>query len=171
MRGLFVIHMSHPARRLFFPLWVLTYWKETLLLCMHVTAPWSRAELWLTKEKASTASYCSPERRHLCEEAEAMFLAIPWAGNVHGFTEAEPVLKLASYLSPDWLVTTHGNHQFDLLRWNVTRSGIDLQSLCEVVNLNFFQKMMQVYCARDDTPYSELAIYRMSDRSLQMVHG
>lgn len=144
----------HPARQLYFPLWVLTYWKETSLLCMHVAAPWSRAELWLMKEKNSTASYHSPDRRRLCEEAQAMFLAIPWAGNVHGFTEAEPVIKLATYLSHDWLATTHGNHQLDLLRWDLARSGTDPQSLCEVVNLSFFQKMMQVYHARNDTPYS-----------------
>ena len=32
---------SHPARQLYFPLWVLTYWKETSLLRMHVIGPWS----------------------------------------------------------------------------------------------------------------------------------
>jgi len=80
---------SHPARQLHFPLWVLTYWREASLLRMYVTGPWSRAELWLTKERTATASYRSPDRRRLCEEAQAMFLSIPWAGDVHGFTEAE----------------------------------------------------------------------------------
>ncbi|KAH9997394.1 hypothetical protein BJV74DRAFT_768368, partial [Russula compacta] len=90
----------------------------------------------------------------LCKEAQAMFLAIPWAGDVHGFTEAEPVIKLATYLSHDWLATTHGNHQLDLLQWDLAHSGMDPQSLCKVMNLSFFQKMMQVYHARNNTPYS-----------------
>ena len=90
---------SHPARQLHFPLWVFTYWMETSLLCMYMTGPWSSAELWLTKERTATASYHSPDRQCLCEEAQAMFLAIPWAGDVHRFTKAEPVIKLASYLS------------------------------------------------------------------------
>ena len=30
---------SHPARQLYFPLWVLTYWKELSLLCMYVIRP------------------------------------------------------------------------------------------------------------------------------------
>ena len=145
---------SHPARQLYFPLWVLTYWKETSLLRMYVVGPWSRAELWLTKQRATTASYRSPDTRRLCEDAQALFLNIPWAGDVHGFTEAEPIMKLACYLSEGWLATTHGNQQLDLLRWNIAHSGIDPQSLCEVVNLNFFQKLVQIYRARDAAPYS-----------------
>jgi len=78
---------SHPARQLHFPLWVFTYWKETSLLRTYVTSPWSGAELWLTKERTAAASYRSPDR--CCEEAQAMFLAIPWAGDVHGFTEGQ----------------------------------------------------------------------------------
>ena len=31
---------SHPAQQLYFPLWVLTYWKELSLLCMYVIGPW-----------------------------------------------------------------------------------------------------------------------------------
>jgi hypothetical protein len=89
---------SHPAQQLHFPLWVLTYWKETSLLQMYVTGPWSRAELWLMKQRAATASYRSPDWRRLCEDAQAAFLSISWAGDVHGFTEAEPITKLASYL-------------------------------------------------------------------------
>lgn len=146
--------VSHPARQLYFPLWVLTYWKETSLLRMHVIGPWSRAELWLTKQRTTTASYRAPDMRRLCEDAQAMFLSIPWAGDVHGFTEAEPITKLACYLSEEWLATTHGNHQLDLLRWNIARSGIDPQSLCEVVNLNFFNKMVQIYRTRDAAPYN-----------------
>ncbi|KAF8495278.1 hypothetical protein F5888DRAFT_1616082 [Russula emetica] len=86
-----------------------------------------------------------------------MFLAIPWAGDVHGFTEAEPTIKLACYLSRNWLATTHGTHQLDLLRWNLARSGMNPNSLCEVVNLSFFQKMVQIYHTRDTTPYSAAA--------------
>jgi hypothetical protein len=148
---------SHPARRLYFPLWVLTYWREASLLCMDIIAPWSRAELWLMKEKSGTTSYRSPDKRRLCEEAQAMFLAIPWAGDVHGFTEAEPTIKLACYLSRNWLATAHGNHQLDLLRWNLTRSGVNPKSLCEIVNLSFFKKVMQIYRTRDTMPYSAAA--------------
>ncbi|KAF8220355.1 hypothetical protein L208DRAFT_1054374, partial [Tricholoma matsutake] len=96
----------------------------------------------------------SPDRRHLCEEAQAMFLAIPWAGDVHRFTEAEPVIKLASNLSQDWLATTHSNHQLNLLQWNVAHSGMDPKSLCEVMNLSFFHKIVQIYRTRNTTPYN-----------------
>jgi hypothetical protein len=86
-----------------------------------------------------------------------MFLAISWAGDVHGFTEAEPTLKLACYLSWNWLATTHGNHQLDLLWWNLARSGVNSNDLCEVVNLNFFQKIVQIYHTKDMAPYSAAA--------------
>jgi hypothetical protein len=82
-----------------------------------------------------------------------MLLSIPWAGDVHGFTEAEPITKLAGYLSEEWLATTHGNHQLDLLQWNIAHSGTDPESLCEVVNLSFFHKMVQIYHTRNTNPY------------------
>jgi hypothetical protein len=44
---------------------------------------------------------------------------LPWADDVYGFTEDEPIMRLADYLSEKWLSTVHVNQQLDLLQWEL----------------------------------------------------
>lgn len=61
--------------------------------------------------------------RKNCDAAQTALLGLPWAGNVCGVEEARPRMKLAAYLSQNWLSTTHMDQQFDLLRIDVERAG------------------------------------------------
>ncbi|KAF8055630.1 hypothetical protein FPV67DRAFT_1435028 [Lyophyllum atratum] len=108
-----------------------------------------QAELWLTK-KLNT--FRKPEKRRICEDAQSALRSLPWAGKTYGFTEDEPATRLAEYLSDAWLATVHINQQLDLLRWHVLRSaGSDTK--CEVVNVEFFRKVLEVYRDREKVPY------------------
>jgi hypothetical protein len=77
---------------------------------------------------------------------------LPWAGDVYGFTEDEPVTRLADYLSDKWLSMVHVNQQLDLLCWELLRSGVDQK--CEVVNLAFFLKLLEMYRTWETKPYN-----------------
>jgi hypothetical protein len=79
-----------------FPLWVITFWIEVSHLHQYVKEPWQHAELWLTK---TSSTYRKAERRQVCDEAQGTLRNLPWAGDVFGFTENEPVTMLAEYLS------------------------------------------------------------------------
>ncbi len=122
-----------------FPLWVLTFWIEVSHLRQYVNEPWQHAELWLTK---ISSTYRKAERQRVCDEAQGVLRDLPWAGDIFGFADDEPVTKLVDYLSDKWLSTIHVNQQLDLLRWELLRSGIDLK--CKVVNLAFFLKLLEM---------------------------
>ena len=131
-----------------FPLWVLTYWIEVSQLQHHVQQPWANAELYL-------AVHCKqwklPNIWTLCDTAQIALLSLPWAGNVCGFEEAEPRMKLATYLSQKWLATLHIDQQLDLLQIDVECSG---QLKCEVVWQSFFHKILELYCDCEMKPYN-----------------
>ncbi|KAF8060164.1 hypothetical protein FPV67DRAFT_1424127, partial [Lyophyllum atratum] len=77
---------------------------------------------------------------------------LPWAGNTHGFFDTEPITRLSQYLSNDWLATVHLNQQLELLQSELHRSGIDPK--CEVVSLEFFRKVLEVYRDRVGITYN-----------------
>lgn len=133
----------------FLPLWVLTYWLEVSLLCQHVKEPWTHANLWLTKH---TNMYSAPEKRQQCQMARALLLELPWTGNTHGFSDSESITRFSQYLSDDWLATVHLNQQLELLQLDLNLSGMDPR--CEVVNLEFFIKVLQVYRDHERIAYN-----------------
>ncbi|RDB20753.1 hypothetical protein Hypma_012086, partial [Hypsizygus marmoreus] len=143
------LHVPTSCGRELFPLWVVTFWCEVSRLRQYVKEPWERAQLWLEKKGSM---YRKPEMRRVCEEAHAALRILPWAGNTFGFTDNEPVTRLAEYLSDVWLSTVHVDQQLDLLRRDVLRSGTDLK--CEIVNLAFFVKVLELYRDRNRVPYT-----------------
>ena len=90
-------HIYSPTH-MRYPLWILTYWVEVEYLRHHVRQPWAKAEMFLSKQRLW---YNSPSLRKLCSTTQGIFLRLPWAGNVNGFTEPDPRMKLATYLSHD----------------------------------------------------------------------
>lgn len=125
------------------------FWVEVSCLRQYAKDPWQHVELWLTKK---WSVFHKPERRCICKETQAVLRILPWAGDVFGFTEKEPVMRLAEYLSDEWLTTVYVNQQLDLLGWDLLRSGTDPG--CEVVNLAFFIKVLDVYHGREMIPYN-----------------
>jgi hypothetical protein len=74
----------------------LVYWVEILLLWRHVREPWQNAEVWL---RAQRNRFRAGSKRELCDKASIAMLTLPWAGNVHGFGDDAPTVKIAIYLS------------------------------------------------------------------------
>lgn len=78
-------------------------------------------------------------------------IQLPWAGDTHGFSDPEPVVLFAHYLSDSWLQTMHINQQLELLQHDLVLGG---HSHIEVVNPRFFNKLLKLYTAQPDVPYT-----------------
>ncbi|PPR03038.1 hypothetical protein CVT26_004573 [Gymnopilus dilepis] len=140
VKSLLYAHLTpsdSAARR--YPLWVARYWYEVTHLQRFAKGPWVKAEAWLTSNRNS---YRSPDRRYLCESVQRLLLSVPWAGLVQGFSNAEPRVALATYLSNSWLTTTHIDQQLDLLRRHLFRHESTIT--CEVVGPRFLQRLNDI---------------------------
>lgn len=131
----------------YYPPWFLDYWITVSSLREHVKVPWMQAELFLS---ANGAKWHSSEFRRLCQSAQNALLCLPWCGNVHGFADNAPTVTLASYLSRNWLSTTHINQQLDLLRQELSRVG---NQEYEILGPDFFTKVRWLYRDRAGNPY------------------
>ena len=138
-----------PSWHSHFPLWVLTYWVEVSQLWQHVRQPWASAELYLVIQQKC---WKLPNIWQLCDTAQTALLSLPWAGNVCGFEKAEPRMKLTTYLSQKWLVTSHIDQQLDLLWMDVEWSG---QPTCKIVQQSFFWKIVELYRGHETKPSNE----------------
>ena len=98
------------------------------------------------------SSWRSPDARRLCDSARLFFLQLPWCGGTSGFTNSEPTVKLAAYLSKNWLETTHIDQQLDLLRIDLARTG---STEYEVIDPHVFEKLITVYRYREQTAYRD----------------
>lgn len=103
---------THPQSTGSFPLWIFEFWCKVSQLRQHVRVPWKQAENWAAHQDLLHFH----ERAILANEVHHSLSDIPWTGNVLGFSQAEPMTKLAHYLSNKWLSTTHIDQQLDLLR-------------------------------------------------------
>jgi hypothetical protein len=116
-RSIRYAHLPGNQSRGAFPIWILNYWDEVSKLRKHINIPWSRAEMFLVEIQNS--SWRSPDVQRLCDCARLCFLQLPWCGGTSGFTSSEPTVKLAAYLSKNWLGTVHIDQQLDLLRFDL----------------------------------------------------
>ncbi|EIW56100.1 uncharacterized protein TRAVEDRAFT_128663 [Trametes versicolor FP-101664 SS1] len=57
----------------------------------------------------------------LLNDVLGVFGTLPWAGNIHGFENPEPLKSLATYVSKDWFSDVKVNQLLDLLRLEVNR--------------------------------------------------
>ena len=132
----------------YYPLWILNYWTTVSSLYEHVKHPWIMAESFLS---ASSSKWkASPAFRKLSQSAQNMLLGLPWAGGVHGFSDNAPTVVLASYLSKDWLSTSHICQQLDLLRQELVRVG---NQDYIILGPDFFEKLRCLYEARKENSY------------------
>lgn len=131
---------SNPAVSTRFPLWVFNYWVQVSQLRTYARGPWNRAQHWAANQHLTRF----PERRRLSNEIHEALGHVAWAGNVHGFSDPEPVTSLARYLSTDWLATTQINQQLDLLRWRIRRQHTP-SGKHEIVATHFFPKIIQLF--------------------------
>ena len=78
----------------------------------------------------------------LCDSAWLAFFQVPWCGGTSGFTSSEPTVKLAAYLSKNWLETVHIDQQLDLLHIDLARTG---STQYQLLNPCVFEKLIIVY--------------------------
>jgi len=141
---------SNTAVSTRFPLWVFNYWVQVSQLHAYAKGPWNRAQHWAANQHFTRF----PERRRLSNEIHAALAHVAWAGNVHGFSDPEPVTSLACYLSTDWLATTQINQQLDLLRRRIQRQHMP-SGKHEIVTTQFFPKIIQLFQRSHSTYMAE----------------
>ncbi|KDQ50956.1 hypothetical protein JAAARDRAFT_199506 [Jaapia argillacea MUCL 33604] len=105
---------SSSARHL--PMWVVTYWSEDVNLRTKFCAPWVRAEKKLNAKQQVWSKKQPEETYSLVNEVLDALGTLSWSGTIHGFGDEEPMFKLATYATQDWLSTVHENQMLDLLR-------------------------------------------------------
>lgn len=102
---------SHPESSRPFPLWTFNYWLQVSQLHQFVRIPWRQAKNWVAHQDL----LLFPERANLAETISKSLNNITWAGRLLGFSNPEPLVKLAHYLLNKWLATTHIEQQLNLL--------------------------------------------------------
>jgi hypothetical protein len=144
-----------------FPVWVIPYWAEVLVLRTTSRKAWGQAEEFLRLHKRAWKKMADGEKTDsIIQEAYDTLACIPWSGNIRGFDEREPLHKLATYASRSWLGTTHENQMLDLLRRDLLFSG----SSIEIANMAFFSTLHRAYEHRDTGEYED-------SRSFAWVRG
>lgn len=101
--------------------------------------------------KKAQQSWKDSAARKLGDTAMLMLLQLPWGGTTTGFdADSGPMHVISHYLSDRWLRSTHIDQQLDVLRLDLRRSGV---VNCEVVSPYMFDLLVQMYRAREATPY------------------
>jgi len=140
---------SNPASTTPFPLWVFSYWLRVSQIRQYARTPWTQAENWASSQHLMRFS----ERKQLASDVIDALGQIPWTGNISGFAESEPLIKIAGYLSSKWLATTHIEQQLDLLRLRISRHHAS-PTKYEIVGTHFFTKIIQLFRQRETSTYN-----------------
>lgn len=142
-------HLTSTVPR-YLPFWVLVYWNEVLSL-RTIRDSWSKADGSLRErdkiwQKRKAQGQIQPDHGLIQDVYDALNI-LPWSENVRGFSNIEPLHKLAIYLSPKaWFSDVHQHQSIDLLRRDLRlsrTSGIIVESL------SFFGKLKQAFRQRD----------------------
>lgn len=144
-------HITSKTPR-YFPLWVILYWSEVIVLRI-IRDTWSGADENLG---TLTKVWEKPKGQHidqrLIQRVYDTLSVLPWSGNIHGFSNSEPLHSVTTYASPKcWFSEVHEHQMLDLLhrdiRLHTRGAGI------EVENLSFFEKMKQAYDGKERGQY------------------
>ena len=107
------------ARIKYFPLWVVTYWKEISSVADQRTS-WLEANQNLQRLRTTGA-----EMEELVDRVYEVLGRMPWFGSVLGFIDNCDIVYLHWLTSTSWLTTAHQDLMLNLLRLmsaNTTRS-------------------------------------------------
>jgi hypothetical protein len=109
--------------------------------------PWVQAEDYLSvrqqwwKGKSAVASH------QIIDEVYDALGTLPWAENVKGFSNDEPIYSLATYTTQNWLSDVHENQMLDLLRMEIKFDPTRPPVITE--NLEFSRLLDKAYQRRD----------------------
>ncbi|KAF9236437.1 hypothetical protein BU15DRAFT_50062, partial [Melanogaster broomeanus] len=81
------------------------------------------------------------ETKRLIQQVYNTLALLPWSGDICGFEANDPILKLHTYTTNNWLSDTHENQMLDLLRRKLCQQPNGLQVLVEnTFFINYLQK-------------------------------
>lgn len=107
-----------------FPLWVIPYWKG-VFVAVEAKQPWILAEAFLVRQSKGDWD----DRPGRMPAADLMRTALQLlyetvaSGPINGFSESEPITRLSTFASHDWLATPHISLMLDLLKLELARAG------------------------------------------------
>jgi hypothetical protein len=108
-------HVPTPLEKCL-PVWVIPYWTEAANLRRNWRSPWVKADDLLHRRQQFRRDQSVAASRSLIDEVYNNLASLPWAGTIRGFSDEEPVHKLATYATHNWLSTVHEHQMLDLLR-------------------------------------------------------
>jgi hypothetical protein len=140
------------ASRKSLPMWVIPYWAEVLELRTTSRKAWVQAEEFIrVRKKLRMKTPEGATTDAIMQEAYDMLSCLPWSGNIRGFDHNEPLYKLATYASHQWLATTHEDQILDLLRRDLLLKGAKI----EIAGMAFFTTLRKAYDCRETGEYDE----------------
>jgi hypothetical protein len=130
----------------YLPVWVIPYWAEVLKIQTTSHKAWVGAEKFIQmRKKVSKKTMDGENADTIMQEAYDMLLCLPWSRDVRGFNASEPLYKLATYASCEWLATTHEDQILDLLQRELLLKG----TRTEIAQMAFFWSLRQAYTCCD----------------------
>ena len=116
-------------------------------------SPWLKADDYLRHRQQFRRDKNAAASHSLIDEVYSNLTSLAWAGDVRGFSEHEPVHKLATYATHNWLSSVHENQMLDLLRTEIrldrTRPRIVIKST------DFPHALQAAYEQRDTGDYMD----------------
>ena len=111
-RSIIYAHTSHSQC---FPFWVLCYWKQVseILPARH---NWMLADRYLSKLQKKT----SVVTHHAADDFHTLLHALPWHGNIRGFSDTDSVHRLADFASEHWLADIHETLMLEELQCQIS---------------------------------------------------
>lgn len=103
----------------YFPLWIVTYWRELNHVAEHRQC-WVQAKHVLRQLHTR-----GPE---LVDAVHEALSHLPWYGSVQGFSKKDNILHLHKFATTKWLSTVHENQMLDLLRFDISQHCTDSES-------------------------------------------
>jgi hypothetical protein len=97
----------------FYPLWLIMFWSE-LANVSRFRERWRQAIQFLEMPdvKLRNSGLSAERSKEVCREIKML----PWDDFIKGFEDQDPLLKLRTYCSRDWLHSSHINHMLEFLR-------------------------------------------------------
>jgi hypothetical protein len=140
-------HKVHSAQPLFFPLWVVTYWREINGAC-EIKDTWSRANQFLQRLPREFGD--AVEITELLKSVYSALAKLPWSGSVQGFTDRSEITHLHRYTTRAWLQTVHINQMLNLLESDLISGSENAQAV--QIKSAYFMKSLNAARSRGQTP-------------------
>jgi len=132
-----------------FPLWIVSFWNDTLNIRVKVRKPWIDAKDWVIQQLQQKRS---AERRSFAKETSTLLSLLPWDGAKQGLSDNEPIHVLWRYLGPNWLASSDENDMLEILHRRIANYPELIQNL-RVEGVELTQKLVTAFTNREMNDY------------------